>query len=331
MPWTMGQAVTRLAPFARNGVNSVREDIVTAMETLSDFGYWENLRQVIRFRTLSGGRFAIPQQFEKIHRAAVDGTPISVRGIEYNFLYSGPGDMDALPSDYAPAYGLVDEGMHPPLAVAPTEDYFLLASIPDYVGTASLRVSFLSGDRLSIPVVSESVITAATSWDDLTNAATVLAEYGSVDSMVVPESGLPKAQWITLWVGVEDSLPSDCEGPRITTSVKAPQLHYYNLPSASSDADCRYNLLAEVKPAFLRTYDDDDVIPFPTLPTIQFMMQALRAYDEGEVDHGDKFRETAVGFMTARDTSAVTKQAPVTFNSQYDMSPGQDSSYFANI
>jgi len=327
MAWTMKQAVKHLEKYAVNGPFSVRDDIVEAMQSLADIVYLDSLRQVIRFRTFGGGRFALPQQFECIVRAAINGKPTTVRGVEYNFLYAGPGDLDQLPSGYVPGYGLVDEQAHPPLTLAPASAYSVVASMPGYTGSAALTAVFEAG-RLSIPIVDEAVVLAATAWSEL-SAASVLESHGSISRMLVPDDDLQQGLWVQLWAGPESSVPANCSAGKVSSSVRVPLFRHYHLPTA--EADQAYEILAEVRPAFVHTHGDDDIVPFQSLMPIQLMMQAHRYFANGELDAGAKYQQLAVGSMVARDDANTRKQTTITFNNAYDESPGQDSMSYVNI
>ncbi len=326
MLWTMKQAKKRLEPFAKGGAQSLQEDIVTAMEALADAGYWEHLRQVIKFTVSGGGRFALPQRFETIVRAAVNGTPVQVRGVEYNFLYGGPGDLDNLPQGYAPMYGLISEGQRPPLVVFPAATARVVASLDDYSGDSVLTLVFNDGTRATVPIVATADLDAG--WEAVA-APEITTATGGVSRLLVDDEELPQGRWLSLWFGTEEEAISDCYAGQISTSVKTPMFHYYRLPSACAEG--QYTVLAEVKPALLRAYGEDDVLPFPSLQPIQYEMQAQTLFNNGEADGGMKFHQLAIGAMAAKDDSAVRRQSGITFNTPYELSAGEDSQHYVNI
>lgn len=327
MLFTMRQAERQLAGFSRRGRDGARESILDAVEALAASKYWNYVRTTIRFSISGGGRFALPQEFASIVRAAVAGTPVPVRGTEYNFLYGGPGDLDALPAGYAPANGLVDEGFAPPITLAPATAFRLAASMDSAFDGGTVRVYFVSGDVLTLPILATSAVEDAAGWDEI-SAAEVPASYGEVQRVILRGSDWP-AGWITFWSGEEATAPALCRGNRVHTSAKAPVLRHYNLPGV--DTDTTYAILAEVRPALLRTTGDDDVVQIPSLLPVQYMMQAQCKFDEGEPDAGKKYYDLAVGSLMQLDESLDNKQTTVVFNSTYEDSAGQDSLNYQNI
>lgn len=325
MLYTMRQAERQLGRFSRLGPTAAREAILDAVEALAASRYWDNLRQTIRFTTAgTGGRFALPQEFESIVRAAVDGTPVPTRGSEFNFLYGGPGDLDRLPSGFAPCAGLVDEGFHPPLPSAYGVDRRVVISMdaanPDLV----LRVFPATGAPVDVPVLARGAVDSAADWDSL--SAAVCPE--EVSRMVLLGDYWP-AGWVDIWAGPEDSAPGASWTSRFHSNSRVPQLRHYLIPGTVPDKS--YTVLAEVRPALLRVKGDDDALPIPSLLPIQYMMQAQGKFDEGEVEAGQRFYDLAVGALMQIDESSANKQTVVTYNRMMDDSPGGDSMMYVNI
>lgn len=327
MLFTMRQAERQLAGFSRKGREGAREAILDAVEALAASKYWNHARMVIRFAFTGGGRFALPQEFTQIVRAAVSGTPVPVRGTEYNFLYGGPGDLDAVPAGYAPVNGLVDEGFAPPVALTPSYDHRMAASMPAAFAGGTVRVFMQSGVSVTLPVLSDEAVEDAEDWDSI-GAAEILAEHGEVMRVILRGNDWP-AGWLTFWHGLPSASPAESRGHRVHTSVRAPLLRHYFLPGSSADET--YSILAEVRPALLRATGDDDVVQVPSLMPVQYMMQAQCKFDEGEVDAGAKLHELAVGSLMQLDETLDRKQTTVVFNSTYEASAGQDSLGYANI
>jgi hypothetical protein len=327
MLFTMRQAERQLMRYSRLGPTAARDAILDAVEALAATRYWDRMRQTIRFTTTGGGRFALPQEFDAIVRAAVDGTPAPVRGTEFNFLYGGPGDLDELPTGFKSYTGLIDEGFHTPLTLTPDTDYRLAASMTTADPSLTVKVFFVSGDTLSLPILAHDDVEDAADWDAI-SAATALGTYGEVQKVVLRSDNWPSG-WVNLWAGEADDTPELCRISRFHSSSKVPQLRHYLIPGA--DPDLSYAVLAEVRPALLRATGDDDVVPIPSLMPVQYMMQAHCKFDEGEMDTGQKYYELAVGSLMQIDEASSNKQTVVIFNRSQDDSPGDDSSGYANI
>ncbi len=325
MLWTMKQAERQLLQYARRGPDRVRDDILDAVEALSASKYWDRQRQVVRFTTLGGGRFALPQEFESIVRVAVDGTPVLLRGTEFNFSFGGPGDLDALPAGYAPGYGVVDEGFHPPFTVSRAADTVLAVSMSAASADHYARVFFNSGSVLDLRVNASADVDAATAWTDLTYTGTAPTTYGDVAKVVLKGDNWPQG-WVNLWAGAAGAVPSECGQGRVHSCMRVPQFRFYHIPGV--DQEHTYNVLAEVRPAKLRLTGDDDVLPFPSLLPVQYMMQAQAKFDAEEQQAGKGFRDLAIGTMAQIDESESRMQTVIRFNTELQ---GGNEPYYENI
>jgi len=93
---TLAEARALVARFVENGTcnaTTIDARINEALCRITDMRDWECLRKLMRV-SVRGNAIGLPQSVEKILWADVDGTPSRVFGQAYQFLSSGPGDLD---------------------------------------------------------------------------------------------------------------------------------------------------------------------------------------------------------------------------------------------
>lgn len=320
MRHTFGQAKQNLARYASSyGLVDLAASVNTAMDELSRSRVWQRLRKVMRF-TATSEYFALPQDCGTLVRAAVDRVPVSIRSTDYEFLHSGPGDLDFAEAGLAPLHGIQRVGVFP--TMNEIVDILPLAAFSTAVPTSALRVrgKDVNGDRIvaTVPVTAWAGPDAAA--DLVASAVTkTTLEFAEIDSVVVPGDA---TAYISLYsVGDELSLLS-----RMHPKVAVPEFTRYRLPGFSSTTDASYRVLAEVALRFLPLVDDDEIVPFDSLLPIQFMLQSLWAMEAGEVKTADEYRQRAELLLLRREENELERQTLLVLNPLYDGSPGQASS-----
>lgn len=326
MRYTFGQAKRALAPFCSAfGLLDIGTAVNTAIDELSRTRNWDRLRRLVRF-TVTGEEFALPQDCGPIIRACLNHRPVSVLGTEYEFLASGPGDFDAyVGSGWTLANGIQRVGVYPTafgLARASR-----LAAYATNVPTGFLRVRGrdAAGDRVvaNVPI---------SQWESPADAAFIDPEaavctdevFSYIDSVNAPTKG-----------GAYLSLYAVDTGPqylaRFHPNVAIPEFIRYRLPGFPQHEGAAVGVLAEVSARTLPLADDDEVLPFDSLLAIQYMLQAIKAMDTGEVETADKYRERAAAVLVGREEQDLEKQAPLLVNSNHDLSIGAMGGYYTNI
>lgn len=315
-----------MAPFCSAfGLLDIGAAINTAVDELSRTRNWDRLRRLVRL-TVTGENFSLPQDCGPIIRACINYSPVSVRGTEIEFLSSGPGDYDAYAdSGWAPLHGIQRVGVYP-TAHDPTESARLAAyatTVPE--GVLRVRGRDENDDR----VVEDVPISV---WDGYSDAAAIdpdtadrtTAKFKYIDSVSVPVTG---SAYISLYaVETEVSYLA-----RFHPKVAIPEFVRYRIPGFSGEDDASVSLLAEVAARVLPMADDDEVLPFDSLLPVQYMLQAMKAMDTGEVETADKFRARAASALAGREENELERQTPLVINSNLELSPGSVSDLYANI
>ena len=326
MPQTFGQAKKALARYASAyDLADIGAAINTAIEELVSSKNWQKFHKVRRFLVYSG-YFPIPQDCEAVIRAAVNGKPVDLHGLDYEFLNSGQGDLDYIQAGYAPTHGIQDLGYFPTMYDIVEEDGIKLCAF----GTDSLSGSEIrmTGTKANGDLVSESIYYST--WSEATgidgvSAATVTAATASksavcdVARIVLPEG---VSSYISLYALHEGEFTFLS---RMHPSIRIPEFRRYRIPGFSDTEDAYYRVLAEVKVRPLPLVADTDVIPFDSLLPIQYMLQSMCSMNSGEIKTADDYRQRALVFLAARENTQQERQGVVVLNTQYDGSLGQAS------
>jgi hypothetical protein len=96
MLYTLADARTAVGRYVDAGsckVATIDARINEALERLTDADELSCMQKFIRI-SVCGRCFPLPYNVEKILWASIDGTPANIYGLPYQFLSSGPGDLD---------------------------------------------------------------------------------------------------------------------------------------------------------------------------------------------------------------------------------------------
>lgn len=326
MPQTFGQAKKALARYASAyDLADIGAAINTAVDELSSSSNWQRLRKIRRFLVYTS-YFPIPQDCEAVLRAAVNGTPIDLHGMDYEFLNSGSGDMDYVQAGYAPINGIQDLGFSPTMYDITNEDGVKLCAFgADSLTGESIKVV---GVKANGDVVTETI--AFTTWSESTgidgvNLSTVTAAVASqslmcdVTRIVLPEGA---SSYISLYALADGEFTFLS---RMHPSIRVPEFRRYRIPGFTDTEDAYYRVLAEVKIRPLPLVSDSDVMPFDSLLPVQYMLQSMCSMNSGEVKTADDYRQRAIMALASRENTQQERQGIVVLNTQYDGSIGQAS------
>lgn len=321
---TFGQAKRALARYAdAYQLSDIGAAVNAAVDELAASRNWQLMRKVRRF-TATGEFFAIPQDCESVLRVAVDGTPVSMRGTDYEFLHSGPGDLDDIPAGYAPANGIQDLGYYATMYDFPAGASLVAFCTEAVPPAGALKVKGLdaNGDIVSgtVPVQH---------WDsdidDVTLTVTPLAGVAQIDRVILPDDVVGYVSMYALLDGVCTFVS------RMHPSVRIPEFRRYRMAGFSSDTDASYRILAEVRLRAMPLVDDDDVLPFDSLLPVQYMMTSIWNMNSGEVKTADDYRQRALALLAAREDVSQERQGLVVLNTLFEGSLGEASENFFNI
>lgn len=332
MRYTLGQARKKLAGFTHAwGSHDVRESVNDAIQALAGMSGWECLRRVLRISS-AGPVFALPQGCAGLVRVCVNGRPMTIRGQDFEFLHSGPGDLSRPPSGYRPIVpgNVIDRGEHPvyhmpgtPFRVTARTDK------PDQPGVVVVGVG-PDGTRKRVFVKSYQAPTVDFQTGQVVGVETdVRDSYADdvlirIDEVVIAHDA---TSYINLYaMGVDQTT---CEElGRYNPEVKVPRFHWYEIVGLDRPG---YELLVEVRLDPLPLIEDCDVLPFDTLDPIEWMIMASWKFRASEIDAAQKYQNQAANWLKAREVAADTFQTTVVVNNIYQGSLGETSMDAFNI
>lgn len=323
MKYSFSQAKQKLASYAGAYESLDLDDAVnTAMEELSKSEIWNQQTQLASL-TSYNEFFAIPQEWNHIIRAAINNTPVSIHRTDYEFLFSGPGNLDAVPAGYAPINGLQMLGTHFPTMYAPDRGVTLTAfstEVPE--GALIVRGKDANGDLVSVnvPINEWAGPTDIDNQDAAAVEATTLELY-DITSVTMPQD---VTKYVSLYgvSGDEFFFLS-----RMHPSIRIPEFTRYRLPGFCDTEGTSYDILCEVSRRFMPLVDDDDVVPFDSLFPIQYMMKSFQYLGSDEIEAGTKYHALAVQMLQAREAHDDTHQGLTVENPLYELTPGYASDY----
>ena len=276
MTYTLGQAKKRLqASIHAYGVIDVRDAVNRAVEALAGLSGWECLRQVIRISSV-GPCFTLPQGSAGLVRACVNGRPTTVRGQDFRFMHSGPGDVDMAnpPFGFAvvPPRNVLDLGFKP-VMVEPERPFRIFAVSDGTDAQPNVIVQGVDTDgryvESSVGVYSKLVVSdlgAVVSGCDPEDAVVDSKFFQAITAVVLDESC---ADYLTLYAEdaeTYDRFPIAVYHPE----VKNPKFRKYSIPGVGPDQPV--DLLVETRVSPLPLVRDSDQLPFEGLDPVEWMI-----------------------------------------------------------
>jgi len=335
MTYTLGQLKKRLhASIHAYGVTDVRDAVNRAVENLAGLNGWECLRRVVRIITVGPG-FTLPQGSAGLVRVCVNGRPLTVRGQDFRFVHSGPGDIDmSRPPDGftpVPMRNVVDMGFKP-VIVEPERPFRLFAISDSEAPQPPLRVTVTRTDGrvagFDLSVYSKAKYDALhnlVSGCEPEDAVPDGTQAQVVDDIVISDSC---DDYLTLYaedVSTGERFPIAVYHPE----VKNPQFRRYSIMGA--DPRAPVDVLAEVRIDPLPLVRDSDALPFEGIDPVEWMINYNWCMKAGEVDKADKFKAQAVQWLKSCEVANDSVQTQVIVNGVYQNSMGELSEEAFNI
>jgi hypothetical protein len=332
MRYTLAQAMRRLQQSTHAyGVTDLRDAINRAVETLAGMSGWECLRQVLRFSS-AGPCFTLPQGAAGLVRACVNGRPTTIRGQDFRFVQSGPGDLSVVPPGYARVKpsNILDDG-DSPVMVEPESPFRLFACSDGTDPAPAITVRGLSPDGrmqtvvlpvASAPLYSGSTLVSGQKPEDVAADPTVLQ---TLSKVTLSDSA---SEYVTLYAEDADSydrFPIAVYNPL----VAAPRFRRYSLAGIAPGQPL--DLLVEARLDPLPLVRPDDQLPFDGIDPIEWIIRADWCMKSSEVDAAKKYTEQAVQWMKAKEVANDTIQTPIIVNSLFDGSMGEISGDAFNV
>lgn len=331
--YTLGQAKIILKNAAYlHGDGDVGMQIDAAVQALAGLSGWEFLRRLVR--TFSAGPvFSLPQGSADLVRACVNGRPASRHSTDYQFLHSGPGDLDRyVQHGFSPVRSsdIADLGFSPLMVPVESPSSFVAVSrfveSPDPSGKlrpqAPVTISGIGTDgsckKISVPVIQGGL--SELPPDDAFDMTDV---FSSVTGIVLDQFA---DEYITIYkkdVYGAVTLAAHCH-PRI----QVPQFHQFRI---SSSIPPPYDILAEVRIDPLPLVNDDDIIPIPSLEPIKHMMLYNANLAMNEQQTAQSYMQMATAWLGQMQQANNTVQTPVVQNVLFEGSSGELTGEYWNL
>jgi len=338
MQLTLADAKEELV--ASNGAyasTDLTKSINKAIRALSKMKGWQCLRKLVRFSSV-GPCFTLPQGCAGLVRVCVNGCPTTVRGQDFRFLQSGPGDVPfdrRVPKGFSTVSNVIELGEFP-IMTEPHDEFKIFAYKDDPLGTAKLTVHGIdtSGRRVTIEVTNASMHNwpvydatgAKTSGTEPSEAVLVAQPFMEITSVVVdPTSTTNITLYASDLMNPADRYPIS----QYDFRVKVPSFKRYELPDVRQGQPVE--ILAEVRIDPLPLVSDNDVLPFDSTEPVEYMIRAEWAMRSTEASQAEKYRAAAANWLLAQEITDDTKQTQFTINSVMSGSPGEISMEAENI
>lgn len=321
------------------GRNDLRDSINLAIQNLSYMTGWERLRKILRFFSV-GPHFVLPQGCAGIVRACVNGRPTTVRAQDFRFIHSGPGELNRPPSGFCfiRASNIVDIGFKP-VMFEPRGPFRLVAfskrADPTYEGSGAQQTE-VGRPRLHVAgttpegSVARSIVDVHVPSDPDAYTDDTQAD-GPVYHTVVEvslEFAEDKADYISLWA--EDTLTGERTPIALYNPyIEAPEFRHYEIAGIPPHAPIELLLECRIDPVPL--VNDTDVLPFPSLNPVEWMIRGDWMMKAGETENAQKYYSMAANWLKALEVTEATVQTSVVVNSVFDNSMGEISMESVNI
>jgi hypothetical protein len=321
MRYTFGDAKRLLAGAAHAKLADVGQKINDALQALYGANGWEHefLRQVVRISSASPV-ISLPQGSAGLVRACVNGQPVTMHGQDFQFLSSGPGDLERMPEGYRLLMGPEITDIGPSPVWRQPDGFGVLCAA--YKGErpqppVTVHAIGMDGDRFTFQLTPQSE-SAKPEWD----------ESHPVRRIEGIALGEQTDDYITLFMtGVLPATQEVAIG-RYHPLVRVPEFRRYriNVPFPGP-----YEVLAEVRVEPLPLVADDDIIPFPTLEPVKCMLLYEWNLQNNESAAAQKYLEQALGWLGRFNSTKNTVQTPVVSNVRMNLSMGEVSDWSMNL
>lgn len=336
MLFTLAEARSQLGRFVDQGsckTSVANQRINEAVSRIMDMADWQCLRKVVRIWT-PNRIFSLPSSVEKILWAAVDGCASRIYDQPYQFLASGPGDIDNL---NCIEMNVIDKGDGWPVMYDIPDSYTL--NDVDYTPSAlPLLVRSTSADDTSLKLtvigynakgeeISEEV--AIQQWDQgvegqLTGLLTAGVELSSTSFTEITRVLKPATTGHISMYAVDPATSFFSFLAKYRPAETIPSFRRYGLTAnpVSTDDTTTY-VLAIVKFRAVPLADDTDIVPIDSMQALKLMIMAIREENSGNLQGAFGFEAQAKRLMEEREMgSKATRGTSIVLDFDYDLSLG---------
>jgi len=327
MLFTLEKAREQLSRFVETGTcdsTILDQRINEAVERLLDMQDWEFRRQLVRCQCIDRC-ITLPQTVEKVLWADIDGVPAKIFGQAYQFLSSGPGDLDYR-NNNSGFKDLVDCGDGFPTCFEFAGNLPLAAfsvNAPEAGETVTVWGAKPNGEDIKAEI-------AVQQWyegiegqvegplADLSNVSDEFAYIRRVEKTAT--SG-----YVTLY-GIDAPNYGFHFLGRYTPAEGIASFRRYKVTNAPSGAT---QLLALVRLRFADLTDAEDIVPVPSMQALKLMLMALREENVMNMQGAAAYEGKARDVLEKRQASGLTRSGspPTIINVDYRTSLGRYARY----
>jgi len=336
MLFTLAEARSQLGKYVDSGsCNAAVIDrrIQEALERLMDMEDWECARRLVRVQ-VQDHHFTLPQNVEKILFADVDGTNVRVFSQPYQFLSSGPGDLDYGYSGLLK--NILDKGDHWPTQFDIPATYTLgeteytvtgmhLVARSANLADVGKEVTVFGFNELGEEV--RETLTIRQWYQGVEGAFEGLmhpsSQYGSATAFkeVSRIVKVATTDYVTIMAFDPDTNFTTFLA-KMLPAAGVPTFRRYSILNASTTV---YNsVLALVKLRAVAPGDDQGVLPIDSIQALKLTIMSLREENAGNLAAAVAFEQQAKRVMDDRQkSSTMTKGTSIVIDFDFDMSLGR--------
>jgi len=336
MLFTLADARTALGRFVDQGscnTTVIDQRINEAIARLMDMEDWTCLQKMVRI-WVQNRIFSLPQTVEKIIRASIDGDATKIFGHSYQFLSSGPGDLDHL-TCITP--NIIDRGANWPVMYDIPDGYTI--GTTDYdPGPLPLLVRSTSSADTSLTLqvrgynaqgeeISEEV--PILQWEDgtegeLTGTFTAGVTLSTNSFAEITRVIKPKTTGHICLYAVDPATNFFSFLAKYRPSDEIPAFRRYALTTWPSESETQQTyVLALVRLRAVPLVADDDIVPIDSMHALKLMVMAIREENAGNLQGSTNLEMQARRLMQERQTaSTMAAGTTVVMDIDFDFSLG---------
>jgi len=308
--FNLGHAKKALRRFIDNG--SCRDEVLTerineAVSRILDMSDWRCCLQLVKIR-VEGNCFSLPQGVEKMVDVCIDGSPKRIYDHAYQFLSSGPGDLDF--SNHSIYNNILDDGIKCTMFDIP--HCYRIGEI-DYA-PAGLHLVARSATGETTDLVVHGV---DTDGESITDSVKVLPWKGGAIGAFEGSTLLESAS-LKRFYNIHSVTKAPSSG-YVTLFAYDPDTHFFSFLAryhtlggvmgfrrykVTGCGDC-FCILARVKAGHNSLVSDDDIVPVDSLPALKAMLMSIRDEDAGNLQGAVQHEANARRLMEARETGST--------------------------
>lgn len=336
MLFTLAQARSQLSRFVETGTcdtTVIDARINEALSRIMDMDTWESQRKLMRLHVKDFG-FCLPNNVETILWADVDGTPARIFGKPYQFLSSGPGDLDYSCSTSL-FNDLVDQGDSWPTMYDIPAFYEEDNEDVEYDGLPLYAFSTSTADTGKIVTVRGTNAAGEEIVQEIAIQRWLLGEEGRMSGHF---TGTMEPS-TTIFKTIDRVTKAATVGHVSLYAIDTTNSYYYFLAKykpaetiaqfrrykvTNTAEDTCHCILALVRMRFATLTEPEDILPIDSMQALKFMVMAIREENMGNLDMAAGLEIKARMVMEARQhANTMSSGTQIVYDVDYRESLGR--------